>query len=107
MKRILLDIYSSIDDPDGIYAIAQSGDTASQLRLMQHEGARKCFDTLCAFSVSFEESWHGHADCRVSGVQMIFHRARQWSVSTWQRSLKPSRAAGTMRRRLEQGACHK
>ena len=38
MKRILLDIYSSIDDPDGIYAVAQSGDTASQLRLMQHEG---------------------------------------------------------------------
>ncbi len=54
MKRILLDIYSSIDDPDGIYAVAQSGDTASQLRLMQHEGARQCIDTICALSVSFE-----------------------------------------------------
>ena len=40
MQRILQEIYSSIDDPDGIYAVAQSGDTASQLRLMQHEGAR-------------------------------------------------------------------
>ena len=38
MERILLDIYSGVGEPDGIYAVAQSGDIASQLRLMQHEG---------------------------------------------------------------------
>jgi hypothetical protein len=39
MERLLLDVYSSIGEPDGIYAVARSGDMASQLRLMQHEGA--------------------------------------------------------------------
>lgn len=39
MERILLDVYSGVGDPDGIYAVAQSGDIASQLRLTQHEGA--------------------------------------------------------------------
>ena len=39
MERILLDIFSGVGDPDGIYAVAQSSDIASQLRLMQHEGA--------------------------------------------------------------------
>ena len=38
MERILLDIYSGVGDPDGIYAVAQSGDITSQLRLTQHEG---------------------------------------------------------------------
>ncbi len=39
MDQLLLDIYSQIQEPDGIYAAARSQKAASQLCLFEHEGA--------------------------------------------------------------------
>ena len=39
MDALLLDIYSQIDEPDGMYAAARSQQAASQLALFEHEGA--------------------------------------------------------------------
>ena len=38
-EQLLLDIFSQVNEPDGIYAIAQSHKMASQLRLFEHEGS--------------------------------------------------------------------
>ncbi|PSC71129.1 serine threonine-kinase ATM isoform X1 [Micractinium conductrix] len=38
VQRLLLDIYSSINEPDGIYAVARSHSLLSQLRRFEHEG---------------------------------------------------------------------
>lgn len=39
VDALLLDIYSQIDEPDGMYAAARSQQAASQLALFEHEGA--------------------------------------------------------------------
>lgn len=39
VDQLLLDIYSQIQEPDGIYAAARSQKAASQLCLFEHEGA--------------------------------------------------------------------
>lgn len=39
VDALLLDIYSQIDEPDGMYAAARSPQAASQLALFEHEGA--------------------------------------------------------------------
>lgn len=39
MDGLLLDIYSQIEEPDGMYAAARSQQAASQLALFEHEGA--------------------------------------------------------------------
>lgn len=39
MDQLLLDIYSQIQEPDGIYAAARSQKAASQLHLFEHEGS--------------------------------------------------------------------
>ena len=54
MERLLLDVYGSIGEPDGIYAVARSGDMASQLRLMQHEGVF-AFCELSVYTTSPEQ----------------------------------------------------
>ncbi|KAL4452130.1 hypothetical protein ABPG75_007792 [Micractinium tetrahymenae] len=38
LERLLLDIYSSINEPDGIYAVARSHSMLSQLKRFEHEG---------------------------------------------------------------------
>ena len=37
--RLLLEIYSQLTEPDGIYAVARSHKLASQLHLFRHEGS--------------------------------------------------------------------
>ncbi len=39
VDALLLDIYSQIDEPDGMYAAARTQQAASQLALFEHEGA--------------------------------------------------------------------
>ena len=85
MERLLLDVYSSIGEPDGIYAVARSGDMASQLRLMQHEGGvvASCCRGSYPMHVCFSHS---------ALVQIITVAAK-----------RPRRNAQLACRRLEQG----
>ena len=50
-KELLLDIYSNINEPDSIYAVANGHSMKSQLRLYEHEGnwdkALTGYDLLC------------------------------------------------------------
>lgn len=49
--QLLLDIYSSINEPDSIYAVARGHNMMSQLKLYEHEGrwdkALTGYDLLC------------------------------------------------------------
>lgn len=49
--QLLLDIYSSINEPDSIYAVARGHNMTSQLKLYEHEGrwdkALTGYDLLC------------------------------------------------------------
>ena len=49
--QLLLDIYSSINEPDGIYAVARGHNMMSQLKLYEHEGswdkALAGYDMMC------------------------------------------------------------
>ena len=51
VDQLLLDIYSSINEPDGIYAVARGHSMMSQLKLYEHEGswdkALTGYDLLC------------------------------------------------------------
>ena len=51
MDQLLLDIYSSINEPDGIYAVTMGQSLISQLKLYEHEGswdkALTGYDLLC------------------------------------------------------------
>ncbi len=39
MEELLLEIYSHIEEPDGMYAAARTPHASSQLALFEHEGA--------------------------------------------------------------------
>lgn len=43
VDRLLLDIYETIEEPDGIYAIARSHQARMQAALFEHEGAQALF----------------------------------------------------------------
>ena len=49
--QLLLDIYSSINEPDGIYAVARGHNMVSQLKLYEHEAswdrALAGYDMMC------------------------------------------------------------
>ena len=49
--QLLLEVYSSINEPDGIYAVARGHSMLSQLKLYEHEGswdkALAGYDMLC------------------------------------------------------------
>ena len=51
VDELLLDMYSSINEPDGIYAVARGHNMMSQLKLYEHEGswdkALTGYDLLC------------------------------------------------------------
>ncbi len=51
LDELLLDIYSSINEPDSIYAVARGHNMMSQLKLYEHEGswdkALTGYDLLC------------------------------------------------------------
>ncbi len=40
--KLLLDIYETIEEPDGVYAIARSQHPEMQALLFTHEGAQTC-----------------------------------------------------------------
>lgn len=42
MDQLLLDIYETIEEPDGIYAIVRSPQAKMQAALFEHEGAMLC-----------------------------------------------------------------
>lgn len=51
VEELLLDIYSNINEPDSIYAVASGHSMVSQLKLYEHEGswdkALAGYDLLC------------------------------------------------------------
>jgi len=53
--QLLLDIYSSINEPEGIYPVARGHNMMSQLKLYEHEGswdkALTGYDLLCHCTV--------------------------------------------------------
>lgn len=59
--QLLLEVYSSINEPDGIYAVARGHSMMSQLKLYEHEGswdkALAGYDMLC----HRKASQHGQA----------------------------------------------
>lgn len=73
--QLLLDIYSSINEPDGIYAVARGHNMMSQLKLYEHEGswdrALAGYDMMCHRTASEQAQMtsasHSAADHTAAG----------------------------------------
>lgn len=101
-EDLLLHIYSSINEPDGIYAVASGHSMVSQLKLYEHEGswdkALTGYDLLCrqhtASGVSHTPSdstrQHDSTARHVSRASNVAPKAAVQVDSQWQQGLLTS-----------------
>ena len=83
--QLLLDIYSSINEPDGIYAVARGYNMMSQLKLYEHEGswdkALAGYDMMCHRSAS-DQGQATSATELATGSRSLVSRSGQQGLLT-------------------------
>ena len=92
VDQLLLDIYSSINEPDGIYAVTMGHSLNSQLKLYEHEGswakALTGYDLLCRHTAPSDSTL-----ASLSAEQALRHHTENVSTSATQEESAGSSSA--------------